>query len=135
MYNETLVNITNLVKSYKDIRENGTINDVQTLRDELSEQLFFFGAPFAEIRSAAERADSSYKTCLEESRRKWKNKFGQARGSVGLAENEAFIECEDLLEEVNNKNRDFYLAKSLLDRCDQVLNSISSRLKIIGKYE
>lgn len=135
MYNETLVNITNLVKSYKSIRETGSILEIQELRDSISEQLFFFGEIYANIRSNAEKADSDYKTCLEEKRRHWKQKLGKERGAAGLAENEAFIECEELMDELNNRNRDFYLAKSLIERSEQILNSLSSRIKIVGKHE
>ena len=135
MYKQALKEITRLVKSYKALRQDGSTEDIQELRDEISEQLFFFGPEYAEIRSRAEKAESDYKSCLETQKKYWKEKFGEKRGAVGLAENEAAISCNDAMDELNARNRDFYLAKSLMERSDQILNSLSSRLKIINKNE
>lgn len=134
-YKETLETLSNLVKKYPEVRRTGSPADIQTLRDEISEELFWFGPCYAETRAAAERADANYKTCLEEKKKYWKAKYGGQRGTGVLVETDAYLDCKDLLDELNDRNEDFYLAKSLVERTDQILNSISSRLKLTLKNE
>lgn len=134
-YTEALGTLTKLVLSYPQIRQTGSQEEVQLLRDEISECLFHFGDTYAHIRSAAERAESNYKNCLADKRAYWREKFGEKRGTATLVENEAYLSCKELQDELNDRNEDHYLAKSLLDRADQLLNSISSRLKLTLKHE
>lgn len=134
-YKETLKELTELVSSYRTIRTGGSPEQIQELRDRLSEELFHFGPTYAEIRAASEKAESDYKSCLDEKNKHWKQKFGNKHGTAGLAENEARIECQSLQEALDAKNRDKYLASSLIDRTDQVLHSLSSRIKILSKHE
>lgn len=134
-YTESLKEISKLISTYPEIRRIGCPEDVQELRDRLSECLFHFGPIYAHIRSQAERADANYKTCLEEKKKYWKAKYGAARGTGVLVETDAYLDCKDMLDILNDRNEDFYLAKSLVERTDQILNSISSRLKLTIKHE
>lgn len=134
-YNTCLQEITKLITSYPEIRRIGHPEEVQELRDRLSEELFHFGSTYAHIRSEAERAESRYKGCLADKTNQFKDQYGNKHGTGSRAEAEALLECEELLEELNNRREDFYLAKELIDRCDQVINSISSRLKLTLKHE
>lgn len=134
-YTTCLKELTKLISSYPEIRKLGNMEEVQELRDRISEELFHFGDTYAHIRSAAERAESNYKNCLADKRAYWREKFGEKRGTATLVENEAYLSCKELQDELNDRNEDHYLAKSLLDRADQLLNSISSRLKLTLKHE
>lgn len=134
-YKETLETLSVLVRKYPEVRRTGSPSDIQSLRDEISEELFWFGPCYAETRAAAERAEADYKACIEEKRKYWRNKFAKERGTAAMVDAEAFLDCRDLQAILINKNEDFYLAKSLIERVDQVLNSISSRLKLVIKHE
>ena len=60
------------------------------------------------------------------------------RSSGGHAEDietNTFADCEGVLREEMKANEDYYKAKSLIERVDQELNSISSRLKILIKND
>jgi hypothetical protein len=132
-YSEALATLTRLIISYPEIRKTGSLTELQTLRDEISECLFHFGEMYAHIRSAAERGESQYKTCCDERKKHWRQKFGDRK--AGLADLEAVLECKNDLSTMHDKNEDYYLAQSLINRTDQVLHAISSRIKIIGKHE
>jgi len=124
-----------LVKSYKPLREHGSQEEIQTLRDEISEVLWYFGPKYAAIRAESERAKSNYESCVEQKKKYWKAKFGEKRGTAELAEINAKEDCEAFLDILNSRNEDFYAARSLIDRTDQILNSVSSRLKLVIKHE
>lgn len=134
-YTETLKTITQLILSYPEIRRIGHLEEVQELRDRLSEELFHFGEAYAHIRSTAERAEANYKSCLQNKTKYWKSKYGNKHGTGSLAETEAALECEDLLTELNNRREDYYLAQSMYNQTEQILNSISSRLKLGSRHE
>lgn len=132
-YTEALTTLTKLILSYPQIRQTGSQDEIQLLRDEISECLYHFGDTYALIRSESERAESRYKQCCEERKVYWRKKFNNKQ--AGLADMEAVLECNEALEIMHQKNEDFYRAKSLIERVDQVLNSISSRLKLNSKHE
>lgn len=127
-YLTAIQSLTNLVNSYREIRRRGIPDELQELRDRISEDLFDFGPTYADIRSAAEKAEANYKTCLKEST--FKERTG-TKTTVADAETKAFLDCKELHDEWNNKKHDFYLAKSLLERTEQILNSLSSRIKLL----
>jgi len=132
-YVEALSNLTRLITSYPQIRQTGTLEELQELRDQISENLFHFGETYAFIRANSERAESAYKSCVEEQKVIWRTKFGGK--NVGMADSEAILSCKERLEEMHQKNEEYYLANSLILRTDQVLNSLSSRLKLVSRHE
>lgn len=132
-YQEALTSLTRLILSYPQIRQTGSQEEIQTLRDEISEALYHFGDTYALIRSESERAESSYKMCVESQKVIWRKKFNNK--NVGLADMEATLECDEALEIMHMRNEDFYRAQSLIQRTDQILNSISSRLKLNSRHE
>jgi len=134
-YKDSLVNITGLIGSYKEVREIGDVDNIQELRDRLSEELFHFGEEFAQIRANAEKAESDYKMCIEKGMKKWRDEFAGTKVTAATIENHAKIDCETLLDELNERRKEYYLAKELIERTDQVLNSLSSRLKLILKND
>jgi hypothetical protein len=127
--------ISELVTKYKPVRETGTINDVQELRDDLSEALFWFGPIQAQLRADAERAEAIYKSCIEEKSLYWKEKYSGARGTADMVKSKAVLDCRELQDKLISANEQYYLSKSLLERTDQILNSLSSRIKIVNKNE
>ena len=134
-YRKWLGEISKLVGTYKPIRETGSPAEIQELRDSLSEALFYFGPVQAQLRANAERAEAEYKSCLKEKTLYWKEKFSSKRGTADMVEAQAVLECKELQDDLISANEDFYLAKSLLERSDQILNSVSSRLKLVTKHE
>ncbi len=134
-YTEALSTLTKLVLSYPQIRQTGSQEEVQLLRDEISEALYHFGDTYAYIRSAAERAESNLKNCLNENRKRIKSELGDKKGTVAAVDLEANLSCKELQDELLDRNEDHYLARSLLDRSEQILNAISSRLKLNSRHE
>lgn len=132
-YVEALSKLTKLVLSYPQIRQTGSQEEIQTLRDEISECLFHFGDTYALIRSSAERGESVYKQCVEEKKKIWRERFNNK--NVGLADIEAVLDCKSNLEQMHQKNEDFYRAKVLIESCENILNSLSSRLKLNSRHE
>lgn len=134
-YIKWLGEISKLVGTYKPIRETGSSAEIQELRDSLSEALFYFGPVQAQLRANAERAEAEYKSCLKEKTLYWKEKFSSKRGTADMVEAKAVIECKELQDELIAANEDYYLSRSLVDRVDQLLNSISSRIKLVTKHD
>lgn len=136
-YNNAVADIYEQLEIYRNLRENDEWNLLlfQDVRDELSEALLYYGPLFAEIRAEAEMAENNRRLCLEENKLFWREKLSEERGSVSLAESKALLDCEDSMIEENKKKELYYKAKELMERTDQVLNAISSRIKYLLKYE
>lgn len=134
-YQEALTSLTRLITSYPEIRRVGSLEELQELRDQISESLFHFGDTYAFIRANSERAESNYKMCIEENKVFRRKQLEGKKGSVTVADSEAILDCREKLEEMHTKNEQYYLAQNLILRVDQVLNSLSSRLKLNSRHE
>lgn len=132
-YQEALTSLTRLILSYPQIRQTGSQEEIQTLRDEISECLYHFGDTYAYIRANSDRAETSYKTCVDEKKLKRRKEYNNK--NVGLADVEAVLDCKDALELMHQRNEDYYRAKSLVEQTELILNSLSSRLKINSRHE
>jgi len=133
-YVNALKELSLLVSKYTEVRDHGTIDEVQNLRDDMGEQLFWFGPKYATLRADMGRAEARYKRCLAEKTKYWKEEL-KARGNAELIKTNAILDCDDLQEEYLDRCEDFYLAKSLIERTDQILNSIATRFKLMNKHE
>lgn len=137
-YEECLEKTLTHIKRYNTARNNQNEWDkweFQEIRDDLSESLVFFGPFYSDLRADAEQAEINRKMFYEERKKYWRDKLGGSRGSASLAESNAMIDCKEIYELEIKANREYYKARSLVERIDQVLNSIASRLKILEKHD
>lgn len=124
-----------LLKKAKVARKKDDINAIQDVRDELSEALLYFGMTVVDNRMAAEKAKHNKEYCILEKEDEIINSLDGARGAVSKASREAQIHCKELAEKEIAAYSEYHKAKMILDRSDQILNSISSRLKVLLKNE
>lgn len=134
-YQEAVKELGDLVGQYSKVWESDNKEEAQDLRDQLSIALWFFGPEVARFRANAERAENARKMKYDERKKYWKHKYGGARGTASLVEADAHIDCADVIKEEEDAKENYYLAKALQERTDQVLNSISSRIKDLQKHE
>lgn len=137
-YEQCLHHALKWIKIYTSARKSNMWDYMifQEIRDELSETLVSFGPVYAELRADAELAEDQRKVHYAKRIKFHKEDFGaMKRGSASYAETEALIDCESYYQRENDTKRQYYLARTLIERIDQVLNGIASRLKPLDKYD
>jgi hypothetical protein len=126
------------VKRYRTAIKNESEWDYwefQNIRDELAEALLYFGPHYAKTRQDSELAEVERKALFAERRIHWKEHYKSVRGTASLAEDKATLDCKDIMAAEAKANHLYYQARSIVERVDQVLNGIASRLKPIEKYD
>lgn len=126
------------IKQYSKLRDEYEHLDpekVQDIRDNLSEALIYFGEEAARLRAEAEDAELEKKRYLAERKEYWREQFDGKRGTASLAESNALQDAMDVSKAEIQANKEYYEAKHLIERVDQLINSIASRMKIISKHD
>lgn len=133
-YERCLEEIHAQIKRYKTARRmmSEDINEYQDIRDMLTEALFFFGITYADIRYNAEAAEMKRKLFYIERKVYWKEQHPE-RGLADLIESKTLADSKTVEEEELQAKKQYYKARILMERADQELNSISSKIKILLK--
>jgi hypothetical protein len=138
-YDECLREIMTQVKRYVTYRQQKLDDfwELQSIRDIMSESLLFFGPFYADLRANAEQAEMERKLAYNDRKTYWKEQFkvdGKIpRGSADAIESNVMDDIKDYYQKEVDTNREYYKARVLMERADQELNSISSRLKALMK--
>lgn len=137
-----MTEITLLLKRYERIvRDEKFQNievdpfEVQQLRDLLSINLYKLSSLEADYRMGADSAENTRKLCVTQAEEKYREEYKNKRGSASLAERKALIECQDSYRDEEAAKGQYYTIKNLVERVDQVINSISSRIKQAIKHD
>lgn len=137
-YEECMSHTLVWVKKYATARKEGDEYDkwfFQDVRDELSEALVFFGPHYADLRANAEQAEVDRKNKIEERKEYWRDHYKRQRGTASMVESKAIQDCKVKFDHEVEAKREYYRARIMIERVDQVLNSIASRLKLLEKYD
>lgn len=138
-YEDCLLDIMTQVKRYVTYRQRKLDDfwELQSIRDNMSEALLFFGPFYADIRANAEQAEMDRKMAYNERKMHWKEQYkvdGKIpRGSADPIETHVLEDIKEHYQREVDRNREYYKARVLMERADQELNSISSRLKALMK--
>jgi hypothetical protein len=136
-YDDCLAQCLKHVKSYHTARKSNQWDywEFQDIRDELGEALVYFNPLFAELRAAAEQAEIDRKHYFAERRKYWRDEAKKNKEPLGAADDNATIDAKPFFDKEVLANKEYYRARGLYERIDQVLNGISSRLKPLDKYD
>jgi cell division FtsZ-interacting protein ZapD len=139
-YDQCLKEIDIQVKRYKTFRRNNNEDkkELQDLRDNIAEALLDFGPYYAQIRSNAEACEVDRKLAYGELKQYAKKKHtgedGKViRGTADEIEADTLTSLRPYYDKELEANKLYYKCRVLMERVDQELNSISSRLKLLQK--
>lgn len=132
-YEQCLKEIQIQVKRYQTFRRQQSENrsELQDIRDHMSESLLLFGPYYAEIRSNAEASEVDRKLAYEEKKSFYRNKYERKRGTADDVESDTMRDMREYYDNELAANKLYYKCRILVERADQELNSISSRLKLL----
>lgn len=136
-YEDCLTDCLAHVKQYNTARKNKQWDywEFQEIRDNLAESLVFFGPLFADLRADAELAEVKRKQLFEERKLFHREESKGQRITAAEVESKATRDIEAAYKEEIEAKRKYYQARNLVERIDQVLNGIASRLKPLDKYD
>lgn len=136
------MNLNNIVLTVKFIQDryvlakvNNNITEMQNIRDELAWEMFHFGEIYSQIKSDYELADDNYKTCLNQEYLSLKEGRSRTEISGEVAERKSFVNCQESRKTMQDKRELYNRARTILERVDQIMNSIASRIGLFKKIE
>lgn len=137
-YEECLTTCEEAVRRYSEMRdsdEEWASLDIQDIRDELGEALVFFGPTLALLRNEMDQAEADRKVYYEKRKLHWKEHFKGERGTASLVESNALIDSKEVIDREIICKDHYHKARILVDRIDQFLNGVASRIKLNEKYD
>lgn len=126
------------IKKYRIASSESSMEKMQDNRDELSILLLSFNeGVVASLRGKAEATENEYKFRVRKSIVENRNDTGKGKTytSAAVADKEAENEHREYQKDVEKAQSDYYKARGIKEGIEQVLNTISSRLKMLSKYE
>lgn len=124
-----------LLKKYRTARKNDDLYQIQDVRDGLSEALLYFGMFVSQLKDKYEVVKIKKSHLIDEFVDEYVKDKSYKRGSKSDAEREARIKYKEMDFKEQDAYSEYYEAKTIIDRADQILNGISSRLKVLLKNE
>lgn len=108
----------------------------QNIRDELAEILVSFAPHAAELRMKSEEAEYQRKVYYEKQKKHYlDNPPNGGKISISSAENLAMIDLKNHYMRETAARYEWQKARTLMERVDQVINGIATRLKPLDKYD
>lgn len=131
------IDIYQYVKDYREILNTDPYNaeKIQDIRDAVSECLVLASKQYADLKSQVAVKEYHRKKCERDVVHRVRGEMEYARGSDSIAKNKAAVECDNCYKEEIDAIREYEEAKQLVESVNQHLNSISSRLRVLSKYE
>lgn len=136
-YEDCLSECLSQVKKYHTARRSKQWDywEFQEIRDDLSESLVYFGPVYADLRANAELAEVQRKQRFEERKLHHRSEAKGKKITASEIESLATTDIKTDMEKEVEAKREYYKARHLVERIDQVLNGIASRLKPLDKYD
>lgn len=133
MSKDAWTKLNSLIQDYSDNRESFDLERLQSLREQISLNLFFLSDSFSEYISDYDRNEHIRKSKMAEREQFWRTQKDDDGKSMTIAEaaNRARIECDAEVDKCKESLRKKKRAEIILMSVQQILNSISSRLNII----
>lgn len=136
------MNLNNIVLTIKCIQDryilakvSNNITEMQNIRDDLAWEMFHFGEIYSQIKSDYELADDKYKTCLNQEYLSLKEGKSRTEMTGEIAERRSFVNCGEIRDVMQAKRELYNRARTILERVDQIMNSIASRIGLFKKIE
>lgn len=131
------------IKEYQSIRmrekrgEPVRPIEVQEIRDDLSTALAFFIHTYADLKHESDRLQSKLKIHFAERYTYWIDHYKETgvKKTAEYVKQKAQLDCKELMEQSDAAYAMATKAKGILDRTDQIINGIASRLKFHIKHD
>lgn len=126
--------LSTLVDRYNEKKDSFDIEELQDIRDDISNNLYLSADFMSDTRVGSEAAQYNYKKCCAEYAEDLEGKINSKTNKKYTREtikSKTIIHCSKSYDEVLEANRKYYKVKIVEDSIKQILNSISSRINNI----
>jgi hypothetical protein len=125
--------ISKLIDRYNAKKETYDPDDLVSMREDISHQLFLMSDFYSDIRHGHEAADYRRKRCIAEVEERLRGSKSEKTGrNIAREElsNTARLECAEAENDWLEAGRKYYKVKIMVDAVNQILNAISSRISL-----
>lgn len=121
--------LTSLIEQYDKEKDSFDLKKMQELRDNISLNLFYLSDAFSAALSNYNMAEHNRKIKMASSTLKYRDQGF----TLSESENKSRIDCKQEAQEETKALKQKERVRIILSTCTHILNSISSRIKILEK--